>query len=137
MEVLGFEYSGFIYKQIGCDNSIIPSTKMYLIGIGGLKGLFSINVNEEEEQALIGAKIAFNMDNELNHISKYKIMGYIDMSIDEIEIEDWRRGNNSTINSIERSLLHQQWMKIQHLEVREKIESKKIKEEPLNVGFID
>ena len=60
------------------------------------------------------------------------------MSIDNIE--DWNKGNDSITNSIERSLLHEEWLKRQHKEVREKIRANKIKndsqrEEP--VGFID
>jgi len=60
------------------------------------------------------------------------------MSIDNIE--DWNKGNDSITNSIERSLLHEEWLKQQHKEVREKIRANKIKndsqrEEP--VGFID
>jgi len=52
--------------------------------------------------------------------------------------QEWQKGNQSELTSIQRVVLHDEWLKQQHKEVREKIESKKIKkEEQLNVGFID
>jgi len=48
----------------------------YIITIEDCDGTFLINREESLEQALIGGKIQFNLNEWGNQISKYKISGY-------------------------------------------------------------
>jgi hypothetical protein len=48
----------------------------YLISFQNYDGLFRIVRRLEHEQALIGAKIMFNVNDDLTQLSKYKIIGY-------------------------------------------------------------
>ena len=51
-------------------------------------------------------------------------------------LEDFQRGNESKMNSIDRMLIHQEWLKLQHKEMRQRIQSKiKVEEKPV-VGFV-
>lgn len=51
-------------------------------------------------------------------------------------LEDFQRGNESKMNSIDRMLIHQEWLKLQHEEMRQRIQSKiKVEEKPV-VGFV-
>ena len=51
-------------------------------------------------------------------------------------LEDFQRGNESKINSIDRMLIHQIWLKQQHEEMRQRIQSKvKVEEKPVQ-GFV-
>ena len=49
---------------------------------------------------------------------------------------DWQQGNESKLTSIERLMYHQEWLKIQHQEMKDKIHSRIKVEEPPVVGFI-
>lgn len=50
-------------------------------------------------------------------------------------IQDWQLGNESKLSSIERMYLHQEWLKRQHQDIKDKIQSRnKIEELPV-VGF--
>lgn len=52
--------------------------------------------------------------------------------------QEWQTGIDSETPSMQRSLLHQEWLKKQHKEVRESIQKKKGKEEEkLVIGFDD
>lgn len=44
-------------------------------------------------------------------------------------LEEWRRGNEATLSSIKRLLEHQQWLKQQHKEVKDKILQRKKEDE--------
>jgi hypothetical protein len=49
---------------------------------------------------------------------------------------DWNKGNESMMTSMERLMCHQEWLKKQHKDVRDKILSKnKVEEQPV-IGFI-
>ena len=49
---------------------------------------------------------------------------------------DWQKGNESKLTSTERVIYHQEWLKIQHQDIKDKIQSKvKIEEKPV-VGFV-
>jgi len=53
-------------------------------------------------------------------------------------MDDWQRGNDSKMTSIERLLYHMEWLKIQHQEVKDKILQRnkpKDGEEPTVQGF--
>jgi hypothetical protein len=51
-------------------------------------------------------------------------------------MNEWQLGNKSKLSSMERLRLHQEWLKIQHQDVRNKIHSKnKVEEQPV-IGFI-
>jgi hypothetical protein len=48
---------------------------------------------------------------------------------------DWQRGNESNLTSMDRLMEHQEWLKKQHQDVRDKITSRiKVEEQPV-VGF--
>jgi hypothetical protein len=48
----------------------------------------------------------------------------------------FQRGNESKMSSIDRMLIHQEWLKQQHEEIRQRIQSKiKVEEKPV-IGFI-
>jgi hypothetical protein len=49
--------------------------------------------------------------------------------------DDWQRGNESNLSSMERLIHHQEWLKKQHKDVKEKIQSRIEIEEPPVVGF--
>jgi hypothetical protein len=49
--------------------------------------------------------------------------------------DDWQRGNESNLSSMERLIHHQEWLKKQHKDVKEKIQSRIKIEEPPVVGF--
>jgi hypothetical protein len=50
-------------------------------------------------------------------------------------IQDWQLGNESKLSSIERMYIHQEWLKRQHQDIKDKIQSRnKIEELPV-VGF--
>ena len=52
------------------------------------------------------------------------------------KIEDWQLGNESKITSIDRMLIHQEWLKLQHEEMKQRIQSKiKIEDKPIQ-GFV-
>lgn len=48
----------------------------YLISFQDFDGLFKIVRRKEHEQALIGAKIMFNVNNDSTQLNKYRILGY-------------------------------------------------------------
>lgn len=51
-------------------------------------------------------------------------------------LQDFQRGNNSNMNSMDRLMCHQIWLKLQHEEMRQKIQSKiKVEEKPIQ-GFV-
>ena len=53
--------------------------------------------------------------------------------------EDWKKGNESQMTSIQRLLEHERWLKQQHQEVKDKILQRRKNdegEEPPVVGFI-
>ena len=50
-------------------------------------------------------------------------------------IQDWQLGNESKLSSIERMYLHQEWLKIHHQDIKDKIQSKNKVEELPVVGF--
>jgi hypothetical protein len=50
-------------------------------------------------------------------------------------IQDWQLGNESKLSSIERMNLHQEWLKRQHQDIKDKIQSKNKVEELPVVGF--
>jgi hypothetical protein len=51
-------------------------------------------------------------------------------------IKEWQLGSESKLTSIERMYLHQEWLKIQHQDIKDKIHSKnKVEESPV-VGFV-
>ena len=41
------------------------------------------------------------------------------------KLEDWQLGNESKISSIDRMLIHQEWLKLQHEQMKKLIESLK------------
>ena len=48
----------------------------------------------------------------------------------------FQRGNESKMSSIDRMLIHQEWLKIMHDEMRQRIQSKiKIEDKPIQ-GFV-
>jgi hypothetical protein len=50
-------------------------------------------------------------------------------------LQDWQRGNESKLTSIERLFLHQEWLKRQHQDIKDKIQSSiKVEEKPV-YGF--
>ncbi len=50
-------------------------------------------------------------------------------------LQEWQLGNESKLSSIERMYLHQEWLKNQHQDIRNKIHSSiKIEEKPV-YGF--
>ena len=52
------------------------------------------------------------------------------------KLMDWQRGNESKLTSIDRMMYHQEWLKLMHQEMRQRIQSKiKVEEAPV-VGFI-
>jgi hypothetical protein len=52
--------------------------------------------------------------------------------------EEWQRGPDSKLNTLQRILLHEEWLKEIHKEVKNKIESNKpIVTNTLIVGFPD
>ena len=52
------------------------------------------------------------------------------------KLEDWQLGNESKITSIYRMLIHQEWLKLQHEEMKQRIQSKiKIEDKPIQ-GFV-
>ena len=124
------------YKYIGMINNQISGYKpySYLVEINGIYGFFEISLNEEEEQALIGARLAFNLDTNKNLINKYRILEYVSMN-DDIEIQNWQQGNKSNVSVNERLNQHQIWLQKQHKDVRDNINSKiKVEEKPVQ-GF--
>ena len=53
--------------------------------------------------------------------------------------EDWKKGNESQMTSIQRMIEHERWLKQQHQEVKDKILQRRKNdegEEPPVVGFI-
>ena len=51
------------------------------------------------------------------------------------QIKEWQLGNESKLTSIERMYLHQEWLKRQHQDIKDKIYSKnKVEESPV-IGF--
>jgi hypothetical protein len=50
-------------------------------------------------------------------------------------IQDWQLGNESKLSSIERMYIHQEWLKRQHQDIKDKIQSKNKVEELPVVGF--
>ena len=51
-------------------------------------------------------------------------------------LQDFQKGNNSNMNSMDRLMYHQIWLKLMHQEMRQRIQSKiKVEEAPV-VGFI-
>jgi hypothetical protein len=50
-------------------------------------------------------------------------------------IQDWQLGNESKLSSIERMYLHQEWLKRQHQDIKDKIQSRNKVEELPVVGF--
>ena len=52
------------------------------------------------------------------------------------KLEDWQLGNESKITSIDRMLIHQEWLKLQHEEMKQRIQSKiKVEDKPVQ-GFV-
>lgn len=52
------------------------------------------------------------------------------------KLQEFQTGNQSKLTSIERLFLHQEWLKIQHQDIKDKIQSRnKVEEKPV-VGFI-
>jgi hypothetical protein len=50
-------------------------------------------------------------------------------------IQDWQLGNKSKLSSTERMNLHQEWLKRQHQDIKDKIQSRnKVEEKPVQ-GF--
>jgi hypothetical protein len=49
---------------------------------------------------------------------------------------EWQRGNESKLSSMDRLIHHNEWLKAQHQDVKNKIQSKIIIEEQPVVGFI-
>ena len=48
---------------------------------------------------------------------------------------DWNKGNECKLSSTERSYQHQEWIKKQHKDIRDKIHSRiKVEEQPI-IGF--
>jgi hypothetical protein len=125
------------YKYIGMINNQISGYKpyTYLVEINGIYGFFEISLNEEEEQALIGARLAFNLDTNKNLINKYRILEYVSMNND-IEIQNWQEGSKSNVSPTQRLQEHEEWLKKQHKDVRDKITSRiKVEEKPVQ-GFV-
>jgi hypothetical protein len=50
-------------------------------------------------------------------------------------IQDWQLGNESKLSSIERMYIHQEWLKRQHQDIKDKIQSRNKVEELPVVGF--
>jgi hypothetical protein len=48
----------------------------YMIKFEGHEGLFKISRAANQEQALIGAKIQFNVSDDFSRVIKYRIVGY-------------------------------------------------------------
>ena len=49
---------------------------------------------------------------------------------------DWNKGNESMMTSIERLMYHQEWLQKQHQDVKDKIHSRvKVEEKPI-MGFV-
>lgn len=49
---------------------------------------------------------------------------------------DWQRGNECKLSSTERLFLHQEWLKRQHQDIKDKITSRiKVEEQPV-MGFV-
>jgi len=130
MHMEGYKYIGMINNQI---SGYKPYT--YLVEINGIYGFFEISLNEEEEQALIGARLAFNLDTNKNLINKYRILEYVSMNND-IEIQNWQEGSKSNVSPTQRLQEHQEWLKKQHKDVRDNISSRiKVEEKPV-IGFV-
>jgi len=55
-----------------------------------------------------------------------------------MEIENWQRGNESELTSLQRERLHSMWLNKIHEEIKNKLNEKKTKDEPKEtLGFID
>lgn len=52
------------------------------------------------------------------------------------KLENWQLGNESKMNSIDRMIVHQEWLKLQHKEMKERIQSKITVEEKPVIGFV-
>lgn len=73
-----FKNYGTIEKQYYLDEFIWNERNYYcyLIKFQEYDGLFKLNRYSEYEQALIGAKLIFNVNEDLTMISKYRILGF-------------------------------------------------------------
>lgn len=65
----------------------------YLISLKDYEGLFKLIRRVELEQALIGGKIMFNVNDDLTQISKYKIIGFEENKKDRVKTLLERRKN--------------------------------------------
>ena len=51
-------------------------------------------------------------------------------------LQDWQRGSKSTMNSMDRLIHHNIWLKQQQEELKRKIKSKYVVEERPVIGFV-
>ena len=52
------------------------------------------------------------------------------------KLEDWQLGNESKMTSLDRMMSHTEWLKQQHKEMRQRIQSKvKVEDKPVQ-GFV-
>ena len=49
---------------------------------------------------------------------------------------DWQKGNESKLTSMDRLMYHQEWIKQQHQDIKDKILSRIKVQEPPVVGFV-
>ena len=52
------------------------------------------------------------------------------------KLEDWQLGNESKITSIDRMLIHQEWLKLQHEQMKKLIDAKIVVEDKPIQGFV-
>lgn len=59
-----------------------------------------------------------------------------DYYISNMKLQEWQRGNESKISSMDRMIYHNDWLKQQHLDVKKKIQSKDVVEDKPIQGFV-
>lgn len=82
-----FKNFGTIERQSYLEEFVWNKKKYfsYLIKFEEHEGLFKINRCSEYEQALIGGKLIFNVNQDLTRISNYRILGFKEIHKDKIE----------------------------------------------------
>jgi len=155
--LIQFNYEGVIEHQIYNDSIVIgkiPCT-IYTIRFQGDYEYHDILVDNNHEQALIGARILFNFNENMGLITQYSIQDFIEIktlrnnrmkTLDLNEIpekfhilfnSDWNNGANSSMKMDDRMECQQLYLEFNKWRIQQTI-SKTLptKEEDKPVGFI-
>jgi hypothetical protein len=147
-----FNYSGVVVTQIfqeEIENKKGDRYNVYLIRFNETTKYLSYVVPENEEQALIGAKMYFNLNSSERMITESKIIGYIEKkynmkpNLNEIPekfhilfTSDWNQGNDSNLSPLQRAELNNLQLEYNRWSINEAIrKSKPVKEEEFIGGF--